>query len=241
MYSPAMNSQRTPKQFALSVVSVLAITLFAAIAPLAQQLQKGISVEMAPSHNAQPVPAADSLNAWIVTVTADGQLWFGTNSVTRDGLVSEMLRTPRNRDQNLYIKAEARVPYAGVVSALKAAHTAEFDAPVLLTAQPESREPGTMVPPQGLEIWIGSEAATGRKPVLVEVLSAKPDSPTLRVNGQAISRDGLQNTMEQLFQGRGEKTVLLRADGAVSFAQVVHVIDTCRSTGAKVVLPEPEI
>ncbi len=241
MHSPAMNFHRTPKQFALSVASVLAITLFAAIAALAQQLQKGISVEMAPSHNAQPMPAADNLNAWIVTVTADGQLWFGTNSVSREGLVAEMIRTPRKRDQNLYIKADARAPYAGVASVVKAAQTAKFDAPVLLTAQPESREPGTMVPPQGLEVWIGSGAASGRKPVLVEVLSAKPDSPVLKVNGQAISSDSLQATVEQLFQGRAEKTVLLRADGAVSFAQVAHAIDACRSTGAKVVLPAPEI
>jgi biopolymer transport protein ExbD len=47
--------------------------------------------------------------------------------------------------------------------------------------------------------------------------------------------------MEQLFQGRDEKTILLRADGAVSFAHVAHVIDACRSAGAKVVLPTPEI
>ena len=225
----------------LKLTALLASVFLAPVVLNSQQLQKGISVEMAPSHNAQPVPAADNLNAWIVTVTADGQLWFGTNPVTRDDLVAEMIRTPRNRDQNLYIKADARAPYAGVASVVKAAHTVEFNSPVLLTAQPESHEPGTMVPPQGLEVWIGSGAASGRKPVLVEVLSAKSDSPTLRVNGQAISSDNLQTTMEQLFQGRDEKTILLRADGAVSFAQVAHVIDACRSAGAKVVLPTPEI
>ena len=160
---------------------------------------------MAPTTNALPMPAADNLNAWIVTVTADGRLWFGTNAVTRDDLIAEMIRTPRNRDQNLYMKADARAPYAAVASALKAAQTAKFDAPFLLTAQKVSTQPGTMIPPQGLEVWLGSESASDAEPVLIELLSAKPGSPALRINGHTISGDDLKTTMEQLFRGRTEK------------------------------------
>jgi biopolymer transport protein ExbD len=225
----------------LALVASVALMLLFAIEMNSQQLQKGISVEMAPTTNASPMPAADKLNAWIVTVTADGQLWFGTNPVSRDDLVAEMIRTPRNRDQDLYIKADARTPYADVASALKAAHTARFETPILLTAQRVSTQPGTMVAPRGLEVWIGSEAASDRNPVLVEIASAKPDSPTLRINGQAIFWNNVQTAMEQLFHGRTEKIVLLRTDGTVPFSQAAHVIDACHSAGAKVVLPTPEI
>jgi biopolymer transport protein ExbD len=240
MKSSTLNSQGKSKRFAISVTFLLAAVFLTVIGVHSQQLQKGISVEMAPTNNAQPMPAADEQNAWIVSVTNEGRLWFGVTPVTRTGLVDEMIRTPRNRDQNLYIKADARAPYADVAYALKAARTAAFEAPVLLTAQPESPQPGTMVPPKGLEVWVGSESA-GPKPVLVEVLSSKQDLPMLKVDDHLISWDNLQSTMGKLFQGQAQKMVVLRADGVVPFAKVAHVIDACRATGAKVVVTTPEI
>lgn len=222
-------------------MALLALVLFATVVANSQQLQKGVSVEMAPTTNALPMPAADNLNAWIVTVTADGQLWFGTNPVSQDDLIAEMIRTPRNRDQDLCIKADARAPYADVASALKAAQSARFETPILLTAQKVSTQPGTMVPPRGLEVWIGSEAASDQSPVLIEIASAKPDSPTLRINGQAISWNSLHTAVNRSFQAGTEKIVLLRTDGTVPFARVTQVIDACQSVGAKVVLPTPQI
>jgi biopolymer transport protein ExbD len=44
----------------------------------------------------------------------------------------------------------------------------------------------------------------------------------------------------QLLQTRSEKVVAVRADGLLSFAEVIHVIDVCHSAGAKVVLPTPQ-
>ena len=241
MNSHPTNLSRKTFDLAASGMALLALVLFATVVANSQQLQKGVSVEMAPTTNALPMPAADNLNAWIVTVTADGQLWFGTNPVSQDDLIAEMIRTPRNRGQNLYVKADARAPYAAVASALKAAQTAKFDAPVLLTAQTVSIPPGTMIPPQGLQIWLGSESASDGSSVLIELLTSKSDSPALRINGHAISGNDLKTAVEQLFHGRTEKIALLRTDGTVPFARVAQVIDACQSVGAKVVLPTPQI
>jgi biopolymer transport protein ExbD len=49
----------------------------------------------------------------------------------------------------------------------------------------------------------------------------------------------LQSTLRQLFQNQSERVVLMKADGLLPFAHVVHVIDMCRSTGAKVFLVTP--
>ncbi len=226
----------------LLLVCLVAITLGGVNQSAAAQtppMRKGVSVQMVTTNNAQPMPGADEENARIVSVSNDGRLWFGINPVTRGGLVDEMIRTPRHRDQNLYIKADARVPYADVAYVLKAAHTAEFDAPVLLTAQQESPQPGTIVLPKGLEVLLQSAALGGLSPVELEVVSAQ-SSPFPRVNGQQTSWANLQNKLRQLFQSRTENVVRLKADGALPFAQVVHAIDVCRSAGAKVVLATPE-
>jgi len=73
----------------------------------AQALQKGISVELPVTSNAAPMPAADNEDAWIVTVAADGRTYFGTDPVTPAGLEGAMKSRPRNREQKLYIKADA--------------------------------------------------------------------------------------------------------------------------------------
>jgi hypothetical protein len=51
-----------------------------------QTMQRGISVDLAATGNAESMPAADDNEAWIVTVTADGNLYFGTHSLTPDSL-----------------------------------------------------------------------------------------------------------------------------------------------------------
>ena len=45
-------------------------------------MQRGVSVQMAVTSNATSVPDADSNDAWIVTVTADGSLYFGADPMT---------------------------------------------------------------------------------------------------------------------------------------------------------------
>ena len=196
-------------------------------------------MQMAHTASAVAYPAADDNDAWIVVVTADGDLYFGVKPVTPDQLLEEMKATPRQRDAKLYIKADARAPFANVARVLQAGRDVAFEAPVLLTAQSLSPAPGTVVPPNGLEVLTGPALPAGGVATLVQLLNSGQQKPLLRVNGDEISWSALEGTLRQHFQKGDEKVILLKADQQLPFGQVVQVIDMCRATKAKVVLDTP--
>jgi len=103
----------------------LAVVTMTLTAPrsTAQGMQKGISVELVPTTSATPVPDADNRDALIITVTESGKLYFGIDPVAPDS-VAGRLRDRQLRTQNLYIKADARAPYASVVRVVDAARVA---------------------------------------------------------------------------------------------------------------------
>lgn len=227
-------------------VCLVALTLTTNIMPRTvaqssanQPMREGISVQMASSMNAAPVPDADNADAWVVTISNTGGIFFGTGQVTFDGLKEEMISHPRNRDQKLYIKADARAQYADVERVLLAARAAEFFAPVLLTAQAEAHPNDTSVPPTGLEVGVGSPPPSAS--VTVQILTSNPEQPTLKINNEQIKSPNLQDRMKDSLGKQSEQWVVVTADGKLPFAQVVHVIDLCRSAGAKVILPTPEL
>jgi biopolymer transport protein ExbD len=228
------------KHFVLVLAYTLAVALFAAIGIHAQQLQQGISVQMAVTTHALPVPAADDEDAWVIAITADGRLYFGTKQLTREGLTEQMKATPRRREQNLYIKADARAPYADVQKVLEAAKQDLFDAPVLLTVQHEQVPPGVLVPPKGLEVLL-TEPAPGSEAAVVRIRGTGNEPPTVEVNSRPIARGKLEASLSARLQNQSEKFVLLKADVQLPFAQLAEVIDTCRAAGAKVILPPPEL
>lgn len=235
MKSLAINTHRESKQLALIAMVLLAAVLYAPATSNAQELRKGISVEMATSNNATPVPAADNADAWIIAVTADGRFYFGTKLVTPKELLEVMIATPRKRDQQLYIKADARVPFAKVQEALKAGKVDMFDSAVLLTTQPESPALGTLVQPKGLEVMLAPRSS-GLEPVVVQLLSSGQKAPLLKINNNDVPIADLQTALNQALQNRSEKAVQMNADPQLSFAQVAHVIDACRSVGATVIV-----
>jgi biopolymer transport protein ExbD len=206
----------------------------------AQVLQKGVSVKMAGANNAQPMPDADNADAWIITVTADGRLYFGVDPVTPADLQQRMIRTPRKRSQRLYIKADARASFASVQKALDAASTAEFASPVLLVSQEGTVSPGTVVSPKGLEILMDGPANSGAKSV-VELNYSAQGSPTVRLDDQEIPFAALRDRLNQVVQSKKEKAVLLRADRRSSFGDVARVVDACRAEGLTVVVATPVV
>jgi biopolymer transport protein ExbD len=131
---------------------VVVTTLSVAPRSTAQAMQKGISVELAPTSSAVPVPDADQQNALIVTVTDTGRFYFGIDPVTPDALARKLKDRLSQSTQNLYIKADARAPYASVVKVVDAAHTAGVAGVTLLTIQPKTAQAGTVVAPQGIEM-----------------------------------------------------------------------------------------
>ncbi len=206
---------------------------------LAPALQKGVSVTMANASNAQPMPEADNADAWIVTVTASGQLYFGVDPLTPSALQERMVRSPHKRGQKLYIKADARAPFASVQGALDAASTAEFEAPVLLVNQEGQVSAGTILAPKGLEIVMDGANSTARP--VVEVEHSAQGTFRLKIDDQEILLADLQNRIHQLVQNQKAKTILLRADGRAVFGDIAQVIDACRAAGASVVVATPVV
>jgi biopolymer transport protein TolR len=232
----ALNTPGKPRPRVLSITFMALATvilMFAATTCTAQAMQKGISVELALTGNAAPMPDADNEDSLIVTVTGNGSVYFGIDPITPTALEERVRDRESKREQRLYVKADARSPYADVEKVLDAARAAGVETPILLTTQHESPEPGTLVSPKGLEVLVGPPPS-GSVATVVQVLSSGQMTPALKINNEQIPWAALESTLRQLHQN--EKVVLVKADRILPFAHVVHVIDICRATGAKVVL-----
>lgn len=141
---------------ASSMVLLVVVTTMSAVPrSSAQAVQKGISVELARTSSAVAVPDADNQDALIVTVTESGKLYFGIDPVTVESLVGKLKGASR---RTVYVKADARAPYASVVKVLDAARTAEVAGVTLLTTQPKTASGGALVPPQGIEMELSRRA-----------------------------------------------------------------------------------
>ncbi len=233
-------TRATLNHFAPVLIFVSGLVLTSALELNSQQLQKGVSVNLAPTTSAQPMPAADDADAWIVSISADGNLWFGVIPVTPESLLEKMIQTPRNRRQNLYIKADVRAPYSAVVRTLKAARTDGFDAPIFLTGQPTSPESNGLLPPMGLQVGIEHGGLTTPEPINLDIVASQASS-VLRVNNQEVSWTNLQGKIQQLAQNQTGTVVRLSAEGNVPFGQIIRAVDASQAANAKVIMGVPEI
>jgi biopolymer transport protein ExbD len=126
-----------------------------------------------------------------------------------------------------------------VMNVLDAIRRADLEAPNLLTAQPDSSEPRTRVRPKGLEVLVGPPLPSGPEAIVVQAHNSGQPWPLLEINNENVPWATLPSTLRQLFRNRSEKVILVKADGLLPFAQVVHAIDMCRSMGAVVFLVTP--
>ena len=137
------------------------LSLMAAIpgAVLAQQvvpLQRGVSVQMPVTRNAVAVPAADTQDALVVALTADGIAYLRADQLATAALADRVRAALSTRsDKTLYIKADARVPYARLVEVIDALQTSGIDGLTLLTAQQDvADQKSRPVPPKGMEMRV---------------------------------------------------------------------------------------
>lgn len=233
MHSLMITALRRKKHLARIVVLILSAVLFAPRTGSSQQLQKGVSVQMAATNNAISMPEADNNDAWVVTVTADGSLYFAAEPMTPEALADWMKIHPRNREARLYIKADARAPFASVKGAFGPARSSNFEDVVLLTSQPGSHAPGTVAPPKGIAVLLGAPASGAAIQIR---LSGPAQGSTLTVNDRRLTSPELESTLKGLVHNQAQ-IVQVEANGAVPFGDIMRVIDQTRAAGATVALP----
>ena len=139
----------------LLVMAAIAGAVFAQSA-VSVPLQRGVSVLLAVTSNAVAVPNADEPDALVVALTADGSIYLRANRVPTPDLadrVRSILST--RKDKTLYIKADARVPYARLVEVIDAVQKSGVEGLTFLTAQQDAADQGRRpVSPKGLELRV---------------------------------------------------------------------------------------
>ena len=115
--------------------------------PTKPVLRQGISVEMPVASEAVAMPAADEVDATVITLTAEGELFLGLQRVKIDALA----RVPAS---TVYVKADARAPYEQVLTVLDALHDHSI---VLLTAPTVKTVSGKTSPPYGVRLAMGGK------------------------------------------------------------------------------------
>ena len=104
-------------------------------------LQRGVSVQLAVTTNAVAVPNADRQDALVVALTADGTTYLHADRVPMPDLANRVRSTlSTQKDKTLYIKADARVPYARLVEVMDAVQKSGVQGLTFLTAQQDAAD-----------------------------------------------------------------------------------------------------
>jgi biopolymer transport protein ExbD/biopolymer transport protein TolR len=91
---------------------------------------------MAKVNNPEQMPDADKEDALLVTVTRDGQVYFGTDQISMDSLTNKVKdRLANKQDKRVYVKADMRARFGYVVQVVDDVRAAGVDDLGLLTDQ----------------------------------------------------------------------------------------------------------
>ena len=124
-------------------VMLVLLIIFMVVTPM---LQKGISVDMAPVNNPEQMPDADKEDALLVSITRDGKVYFGSDQIQDvDNLTTKVKdRLANKQDKRVYVKADMRTRFGGVVRVVDSVRAAGVDDLGLLTDQ---KKTGPGAPP----------------------------------------------------------------------------------------------
>jgi biopolymer transport protein ExbD len=202
-----------------------------------QALQTGISVRLPSTHNAVPIPAADRADSLIVSVIQNGSVFVGINPVSKATL-EEPIRAGLSKKPGtrVYVKADADTMYANVVKVLDAIRGAGAESAVLLTGQQAEQLPGTPTPPYGLEVMVWPPSPSASHATVVRLVDRGEQGADVEIDNMPAFWANLKSTVERSLQNRKNKWVLVKAAGTLPYADIVHVADVCRSSGAQVAL-----
>ena len=128
-------------------VMLVLLIIFMVVTPM---LQKGVSVDMAKVNNPEQMPDADKEDALLVSITRDGQVYFGSDQIQVDSLTSKVKDRLANKpDKRVYVKADMRTRFGGVVQVVDAVRAAGVDDLGLLTDQKKTTTPPPPPPAAG--------------------------------------------------------------------------------------------
>ena len=114
-------------------VMLVLLIIFMVITPM---LQKGVSVDLAGTHNPRAMPNDDKEDAIEVAVTRDGKTFLKTTQVSPDDLTPKIKDLIAGRlDRTVYLRADARARYGDVAKVVDAVRAAGVDSLGLLTTQ----------------------------------------------------------------------------------------------------------
>ena len=121
-------------------VMLVLLIIFMVITPM---LQKGISVDMAKVNNPEQMPDADKEDALLVSITRDGKVYFGSEQIADvDSLTTKVKdRLANKADKRVYVKADMRARFGGVVRVVDSVRAAGVDDLGLLTDQKKTTTP----------------------------------------------------------------------------------------------------
>jgi biopolymer transport protein TolR len=120
-------------------VMLVLLIIFMVVTPM---LQKGVSVDLAKVNNPTPMDDADKEDALLVSITRDGHVYFGSETITIDALTTKVKDRLANKpDKRVYVKADMRARYGGVVEVVDAVRAAGVDDLGLLTDQRKTTTP----------------------------------------------------------------------------------------------------
>jgi biopolymer transport protein ExbD/biopolymer transport protein TolR len=114
-------------------VMLVLLIIFMVVTPL---LRPGPPVEMVRAENPVQMPDADKEVTLLVAINREGQVFFGNEEITTDGVAKKIKDRIANRaDKKVFVKADARSRYGVVVEVVDSVRSAGVDDLGLLTEQ----------------------------------------------------------------------------------------------------------
>jgi len=132
-------------------VMLVMLIIFMVITPM---LSKGVTVDLAKTHNPIPMQAADKSDAVVVAIQRDGKTYLGTTQTQPEDLPQKVKDLLSNRvDKTVFIRSDARAKYERVVDVVDNLRAAGVDNVGLLTEQIQDKNrpatTGGSTPPAG--------------------------------------------------------------------------------------------
>jgi len=118
-------------------VMLVLLIIFMVITPM---LSKGVTVDMAKTHNPIPMQAADKTDAVIIAVQRDGKTYLNTTQLPADQLTPKVKDILTNRlDKEVFVRSDQRAKYQVVLDVVQNLQAAGVDQIGLLTEQIQER------------------------------------------------------------------------------------------------------